>query len=159
MSATRCWTRRAYSVLARSAAWRAATGRPRASSARICAALSALAWSFSSVCMRDPPVVTALSGRGPERDLRPYARAGSAVDAPARRHLLHDVQAEAAAPLQVRPPPRDRPGAAVVFDLQPHHVEGDASADRDDRIGGAVGGAAPRGCGTARGAVRLWVHA
>src|SRR3954462_15934045 len=115
MSATRCWTRRAYSVLARSAAWRAPTARRRASSARICAALAALAWWFSSVCMRDPPIVTALSDRGPERDFRPYARAGSAVDPPARQSLPHEVAAYAAAPLHVRRPPRDRPGAAVVF--------------------------------------------
>src|SRR3954447_4725935 len=121
--------RRAYSVVACSAAWRAASARSRALSARACAVLAmsgrASVRSFVSGCMVGSRFVTGFSGGGRKGDLRPYARAGVAVDAPAAGQGLDDLKAEAAAVLQIRRPSRDRSRGAVVLDLQAHDVGAD----------------------------------
>src|SRR4029079_18558030 len=92
-----------------------------------------------SGCMVGSRFVTGFSGGGREGDLRPYARADVAVDAPAPGHGVDQVQPEAAAVLQIGRPSRDRSGAAAILNLQAQDVGPDVSAYADDGIGGRVG--------------------
>ena len=134
-SATRRWARRPYPVVACSAASRAATASLGGACRRGACGGAPRAGVLCLVGVHGHSIPHRLFGET-KGELGPHARASVAVDAPAPAPQLDQMQAEAAAVLQIRgvaarsvrrgPDPR----------LRPQHIVPDLSAHAHDAIVG-----------------------
>ena len=71
-------------------------------------------------------------------ELRPHARARGAVNAPAPRQPLDEIQAEAAAVSQIRRAPRDRPAVAAIRNVYAQNAVARLGPNGDHGIRGRV---------------------